>query len=230
MLIKNTIGVVALIAAALVLFGCKDKAETEEPVAVVEEYQSPIDSSVVDEIWYFFNGDVQKNLQMANTTFTSQDYESMIKGVEKAEAIMKLEGLRASGQNKADLDKSIKQMQKLADDARNQVFVPVPEYEQIFGNAQFVLGKFHLDKAREMWGEKDYFTTGKELYEATLNIENAFLWVDHKIDSTSTNVLNMSQKTASELIDDEGWVPNDVMKAFGSMDTEVNRLRGEIAT
>lgn len=231
MFVRNTILIVFLTTAAVSLVGCKDKEKAEEPIAIFEEeIESPSDSSVIDEIWYFFNGDIQKNLQLARTTFSSKDYESMIHGIEKAEAIMKLESMRAAGQNKIDIDRSIEQMGKLANDIRNEIFVPIPEYEQTFGNAQFVLGTFHLDKAREMWKKRDYFMTGRELHEASLNFENAYLWVDHKIDSTSTKALDQSLKVASELIDDAGWVPDDVVSSFNSMNNVANKLKDKVTT
>jgi len=231
MSVRNMIAVLVPITAAVVLFGCKAKTKADEPIAVAEEQvKSPSDSSVADEIWYFFNGDVQKNLQLARNTFTSKDYDSMIYGIEKAAAIMKLEAQRASGQNKIDLDNSIKKMENLANDVRAKVFVPVPEYEQAFGNAQYVLGKFHLDKAKEMWKRKDYFTTGEELNEASLNLENAHLWIGHEVDSTSMKALDQSQKVAMDLMKDVKWVPDNVVNAFESLSTEVGKLKGQIVT
>jgi hypothetical protein len=230
MSIRIITGAIILISMAIPFIGCKDKQKAEAPVAVVEErIKSPADSSVIDEIWYFFNGDIQKNMQLAHTTFASKDYDEMVRGIDKAAAIMKLESIRASGQDKTDLNRSIKQMHQLADDVRNNTFVPDPQYEQAFGNAQYVLGKFHLNKAKEMWNNKDYFNTGRELYEATLNLENAYLWMDHKIDSLSSAALGQSNKVASELMNDAGWTSDDVNNVFRSMDQEIGALRDKVA-
>jgi hypothetical protein len=226
LLVKNTISLVILLAAVIGLFGCGKRGEKEEPVTVVEEtVKSPSDSTVADEIWYFLNGDVQKNLKLAHDTFSAEDYDSMIHGIRKAAAIMKLEAVRASGQDKIDLDNSIAEMEKLASDVRKKVFVPIPEYEQAFGNAQVVLGKFHLDKAQEMWKKENYFYTGQELNEATLNLENAYLWIDHELDRDSKTEFDRAKKVAADLINDAGWAPADVENAFQSLSKAMVKLQ-----
>jgi hypothetical protein len=225
----SLITVIAIVAVSSI--GCSNWFNKKEPNTVAEEeILIPSDSSLVEEIWVYFTGDVQKNMKLAETSIANKDTGATLYSIGKATALMELEAQRASGKDREDLLSSIDKMQKLAGDIRNDKSFPGPEYQTTFAEAQLSLGRFHLAQAEYQWKHKNYYDTGKELEEAAHNLDYAFLWKDRKTDDNSNRDLSTIRHVSSQLIQNEDWDRRDVERALKLADEQVIKINRKLSS
>lgn len=217
---KAALGFLLVLSVLIVVIGAwastekaQDLPKAPEGYIVVEEDVAII---LADEHEHYF--------KKAHEAFLKKNYKTAAADIRKAVGFLKLDAAAADSEGKKALSDSVHELEKLATDMEIGKVASAKVLEQSFSRADYALAKAQHSKATESWAKKKIRETGHALRNAALHFENAAKWAGQKLEIVTVDVIKGTRIVASKLVDDAGWVQEEVGKGITAIGSEISKL------
>jgi hypothetical protein len=173
---------------------------------------------IVEELSDILQDEPNHHFSLAIEAFMKQDHALAAEEIRKGAAYLKLETLRAEDKGKEALDRSITELEGLADSLSRGEPHTLQDLTQAFGRTQQALAHHHYLKAMVLWTEQKLQLAGKELKKSVAHLERGITYVGREFLEESQDILAKTRDLAKNL-----WEKATV----GKEETEMHMKRYE---
>ena len=174
--------------------------------------------------WYPVANEPQRHFGAAVEAFAKNDFKAATVEVRKAEAYMRLEEARATGDVKKGLDSANADLEKTAQALDKGVVKAEKAMDKAFANANHALALAHRAKAAESWSRKAYDQAGYELKAAAQGLESAAAWTGTEAKAATAGATADARAIGDKLASGGVWAKDEVVKGFESLGSALNKV------
>jgi len=176
-----------------------------------------------DDIAVYPVNDVEHHFHSAHVNFQKKNMETAADEVRKAAVLLKLEELRAYGEQYKAIMASFLELRKLADDMEIGKIASAKGLEEIFARTHYALARHYYLKSSESWTERDAQNTGQALGAAAAHLKQAMSWTGHKAEGLITTVVEDACLQADHLSAGDNWFVEEVDRILETLGEEIER-------
>ena len=221
------LALLSLLAAAVTLGGTRIVAQ--QPTLPRQPTKVSIDESILAA----FVDEPCRHFEAARDQFVARQFPRTAEHLRTASAYLRLEAARADAQQRAALDASVRELQRLAVGVERNQVRSVETLQAAFAQAHYALASHHCVKSAHRCCRKSTFAdkdemirAGHDLRAATIHVERGLQWAGEDSDEETRNDLLASQLTAQALIRNEGGSQNDMQRILHRMHGKLENLTG----
>lgn len=174
--------------------------------------------------WYPLTAQPQQHFGAALEAFAKKDGKTAAVEVRKAEAYVRLEAARATGEARQGLDATRGDLEKLAQALDKGSLKTEKDLDRAFANADHALAIAHRADAAESWARKAHDRAGYELKAAAQDLDNAATWTGTQAKAAATAAAADARAVGDKLASGGVWSKDEVAKGFDSLRSALNRL------
>ncbi len=219
-------------AAAAAIESGKIRTKAELDKAIDKAIRADMDRRwLVTDVatWYPVSEEPQHHFTAAVAAYAKKDYRSAAAEIRKASSYLRLESNRASGEGKRELDRSVAQLDGLADSVEKGEVKDRHAMEKDFATANHALAVEHQAKAVESWARKDYNKAGYELKAAAHGLESAADWVGGDAKKGVSVMAADTRSLGDKLTSGAAWTRDEVANGFEALKHSLNELRLKVS-
>jgi hypothetical protein len=196
-LLLSTIGAATVSAQAFPDIPDQDTSVVEEAAWV------PSDSTVMAKVWFLFINEPQRQMKSTLVHLSKNEQDKAAATVLTTAAYLRLETLRAHGKELAELHRSIKELDKLAEEISVGKITKPEEVGKPFNDALLALARFHYGQAQRALARDDAKESGKELKATAAVLDYGFISNEGGLDADAINDLTYTRSVADSLMTGE---------------------------
>jgi hypothetical protein len=174
--------------------------------------------------WYPVSEEPQRHFTDAVAAYGRKDYRGAAIDIHKATSYLRLEAYASSGEARQELERSIAQLDKLADSVAKGVLKDERSMAWTFARASRALALDHRSMAAESWAHKEYDKAGYELKAAAHGLESAAGWVSGEAKTGASATVADTRALGDKLAAGAAWTRDEVAKGFDSLGNGINAL------
>lgn len=174
--------------------------------------------------WYPVIEEPQRHFTAAAEAFAKKDYKAAAIEVRKAEAYLRLESARATGDAKKSLDTANAGLEKTAQALDKGAVKTEKNLDKSFASADHALALAHRAKAAESWARKAYDNAGYELKASAQSLESAATWAGAESKAAASTATADARAVGDKLASGGVWAKDEVTKGFDSLRSAINKL------
>ena len=174
--------------------------------------------------WYSVTDKPQQHFLAAMDAFVQKNYQKAADEVRKAEAYVRLNAARASGQAKAGLNAANVELEKTAQALDQGTLQSEQDLAKVFAQTNHALALAHRTQAAESWAQKAYEKAGYELKAAAHGLESAATWVGTEAKSAASTTVKAVHTLGDKLVSGGVWAKEEVAESFESLSQELAKL------
>jgi uncharacterized membrane protein len=174
--------------------------------------------------WYPVAEEPQRHFLAASDAFARQDFKAAAVEVRKAEAYMRLESARATGDVKTELDTANAELEQTAQALDKGNIKTKQDLDQVFAKANHALALAYRAKAAESWARKAYDDTGYELKAAAQRLESAAAWTGTEAKSATAAAVTDIRAVGDKLASGGVWAKEEIAKGFLALGNALDKL------
>jgi hypothetical protein len=172
---------------------------------------------------------IEQTFQKAKQNYLDKNMDSAAQQIQKSASFMKAQTEKASDKGEEGLNKSAKELEKLADDVKKGAVTSVKRMEETFARAYVALALDSNIKSTESWARKEKEKAGDALDSATTYLERSFAWAGQKIETSTKEALKKSQELSLKLKKKGSVVVEDVGKGLKEAGNEIEKFGKKIS-
>ena len=174
--------------------------------------------------WYPVIEEPQRHFTAAAEAFAKKDYKAAAIEVRKAEAYLRLESARATGDARKSLDTATAGLEKAAQALDKGAVKTEKNLDKSFASADHALALAHRAKAAESWARKAYDNAGYELKASAQSLESAATWAGAESKAEASMATADARAVGDKLASGGVWAKDEVTKGFDSLRSAINKL------
>lgn len=174
--------------------------------------------------WYPVIEEPQRHFTAAAEAFAKKDYKTAATEVRKAEAYLRLESARATGDAKKGLDTATAGLEKTAQALDKGAVKTEKDLDKSFASADHALALAHRAKAAESWARKAYDNAGYELKASAQSLDSAAVWAGAESKAAASTATADARTIGDKLASGGVWAKVEVTKGFDSLRSSINKL------
>jgi len=174
--------------------------------------------------WYPVIEEPQRHFTAAAEAFAKKDYKTAATEVRKAEAYLRLESARATGDARKGLDTATAGLEKTAQALDKGAVKTEKDLDKSFASADHALALAHRAKAAESWARKAYDNAGYELKASAQSLESAAVWAGAESKAAASTATADARTIGDKLASGGVWAKDEVTKGFDSLRSSINKL------
>jgi hypothetical protein len=191
----------------------------EEPAWV------PSDSTVMDEVWFFFVEEPQEQMKSTIQHLTDKEQEEASHTVLTTAAYLRLETVRARGKELSELQSAIGELDKLAEEIDIGKVTKPDQVAKPFDDALLALARFHYGQAQRALARVDRREFGKELKATAIMLDYGLNRNEGGLDDAQIADLTQAQSAADSLMASSDARPeNSYTGIMRRLKTDINLL------
>jgi hypothetical protein len=168
------------------------------------------------------------DFHVAYDSFSKGDMKTAASEIRKGARFLKLAAARSSGKVRTDLVTSYRGLRKQADDIEGGKANSPAQLKQAFAQAHFALAEYYQKRLEKSWLAKDTERAGHDLHAATRNLEQVLAWGGQEAERTFSSVIKHAYAISKKLIEDTGWISEEVEKGIKDIGAQIAALRKKI--
>jgi len=174
------------------------------------------------------------HFERARDSFLARDGRTTAKELRIAAAFLKFEAVRSTPQGRANLETSIRELDRLAVSVQGNRVKSVKVLKQAFARAHFALAGHHcVQSARRcchpatFQNKREMARTGYDLKAATIHLRRGLIWSGNDLDPKTQKMLDAAQLSAGKLINNRPQgSQNRVIRSIHSVHRKLEALTG----
>ncbi len=175
--------------------------------------------------------DTCHHFEAARDQFIKRQYPKTAEHLRTASANLRLEAARASHQERAVLNASVRELQAIAVAVERDQIRSVEALEQTFARAHFALASHHCVESAHrccqpatLVDKDEMIRAGRDLRAAAIHVERGLRWTGDDSDEETKKALRASQLAAENLIRQESGPQNDAQRVIHRLHTKLEAL------
>jgi hypothetical protein len=235
---RRILSLPAVIAAffALVAIGScgQKKTETNRPPSeqgaslqsskevAAEPGKVPPGKVIVDvDVLTCFADEPDYHYGLARTAFLNKDYDKAYDEIVKGAAFVRLESMRASGDEERMLDDAATSLSELADAVKGRTITSVSKLDETFSHAEQALAYHHEMRAEQYWSEDNAKGAGQDLKAASMHLENSMKYGGEKTETDTRDVIKNANDVGDKLVAGTALAADKVGKGMQALGAKI---------
>ncbi len=166
----------------------------------------------------------EKYFKAATEDYVKKEYKKAGDEVRKASAIVKQKAQNASADTKASLEKSGKDLDRLADNLEKDTVKSEREMKDAFARTDSGLAKYYHEAASESYAKKEYKKAGAELKASAEHLKSGMSWAGHKVEKGTESVLQESRNLGDKMITGTKTAAGKEEKGMAALGDEIKKF------
>lgn len=163
-------------------------------------------------------------MENAKRQFHDKNFGASASDLRSAAAMLRIEAKRTSQADKATLETSAKDLEKLANNVQDQKVKSEMDLDRGLAEASQAKAAHHHLLAAKEWAAKEYRRAGHDLKAAADATERSAEWSGGELSRGGKDIIAGAREVSGKLIAGTGWATAEVGKAIDSLGTEVQKL------
>jgi hypothetical protein len=226
---------VAAVAAFLVFGSCSQEKKAGTPAsqapkrAATPETTARMDSPevvpgkvIVDlGILQSFVDEPDHHFGLARKAFEEKDYATASKELVKCAGFVKLESMRAHGEDLGILKDAVDRLAALADEVKTGDVHSVQKLDDAYAHAELALAHHHQLLAVEAWNAQHPSEAGQDLKAASMHLENSLKYADKKTETDAKDAIDDANDLGEKLVAGTAIAADKVGKGMQNLGAKI---------
>ncbi len=156
---------------------------------------------VDEEILVGFVDEPNHHFGLARKTFMTKDYATASAELLKCAGFVKLEAMRASGEDRRMLEDAVIRLAELAEAIKGGTIDSVEKLDSVYARAELALAFHHEVKAQEFWKAEELKSSGQDLKAASMHLENSMKYAGEKTETDTKAVIKDANDLGQKLVE-----------------------------
>jgi len=157
----------------------------------------------------------------SDAAFAKGDRKAAAQDMQKAAAVLRTWATRFPKEDKANVDASAAEIDKLA---KNISKADNKQLRMTFAGADLAIGRYHQRLASQAWAKKDSRVTGMNLMGAAMQVQNGATWMGFKATPQQISDTRSAGMLGQKMARGEKANPAEVDKAMKLIGSEIGGL------
>ena len=219
---------VALLTAVASASALSAQSKPTSTAAARMRTDSIVPIAVFEEDLVYFVREPVEHLISARALLERGERTNAAQEVAAAAAYVRLEAGTATGVNRADLQESARDLDRIAAQIRSRNVHSARELDGALRRTEQALGRHHLERAVRAWERKETAKAGHELRGATEYTSRLARAGGKDVERGTADVIRAARLVSGKLIEGTGWATDEVGKAFSGLGRELDRLGADV--
>jgi hypothetical protein len=194
----------------------------QESAAATQAPSVTVGKVLVDEeILTGFVDEPNHHFGLARKAFVAKDYATASAELLTCAGFVKLESMRASGDDQRMLADAVIRLAELADAIKAGRMAAVEKLDSAYAHAELALAYHHEVKAQEFWRAEDSKSAGRDLKAASKHLENSMKYADEKTEADAKAVIDDANDLGQKLIEGTALAADKVGKGMQDLGVKI---------
>jgi len=226
---------IVAVAAFLAIGGCSQEKKTGTPETSAAQQPparptaAPADSPrvvpgkvIVDlGILQSFVDEPDHHFGLARKAFEEKDYATASKELLKCAGFVKLESMRAHGEDLRMLEDAVERFGELAAAVKTGDVESVQKLDDAYMHAELALAHHHQLLAVAAWNAQHPSEAGQDLKAASIHLENSLKYADKKTETDAKDAIDDANDLGDKLIAGTAIAADKVGKGMQSLGAKI---------
>jgi len=176
---------------------------------------------VDEEILAGFVDEPNHHFGLARKAFAAKDFATSSAELYKCAGFVKLEAMRASGEDRRMLEDAVIRLAELADAIKTGRMSAVDKLDSAYANAELALAFHHEMKAQEFWKAEDRKSAGQDLKAASMHLENSMKYAGEKAGADTKAVIDDANDLGQKLVEGTALAADKVGKGMQDLGAKI---------
>lgn len=172
---------------------------------------------------------LEQTFQKAKAKYVEKNMAAASAEIKKSAAFMKEQSAKASGQGKAALAESARELDLLAYEVKKGAVKSTRKMEDAFARAYLALAKEEHVKSSRSWTEKQAEKAGEGLEKAGVYLERSFSWAGQKAEAGTREIMQKSKDLSLKMKEKGRAVTEDIGKGLTETGNEIEKFGRKIS-
>lgn len=197
-------------------------APTQESTAEAQAPSVTPGKVLVDaEILVGFVDEPNHHFGLARKAFVEKDYATASAELLKCAGFVKVESMRASGDDRRMLEDAVIRLAELADAIKGGRMAAVEKLDSAYAHAELALAFHHEVKAQEFWKAQDRKSAGQDLKAASMHLENSMKYAGEKTETDTKAVIKDANDLGQKLVEGTAIAADKAGKAMQDLGAKI---------
>lgn len=207
--------------------GTAESSSGQEPSAqesaAVEQTSSVTPGKVLvdEEILTGFVDEPNHHFGLARNAFVKKDYATASAELVKCAGFVKVEAMRASGEDRRMLEDAVIRLAELADAIKGGRMAAVEKLDSAYSNAELALAFHHEVKAQEFWKAENHKSAGQDLKAASMHLDNSMKYAGEKAGADTKAVIDDANDLGKKLVEGTALAADKVGKGMQDLGAKI---------
>jgi hypothetical protein len=193
----------------------------EAAVAAQTPSVTPGKVLVEEEILVGFVDEPNHHFGLARKAFLAKDYATASAELLKCAGFVKVETMRASGEDRRMLENAVIRLAELAEAIKGGTIDSVEKLDSAYAHAELALAFHHEVKAQEFWKAKNHKSAGQDLKAASRHLENSMKYAGEKTETDAKAIIKDANDLGQKLVEGTAIAADKAGKAMQDLGAKI---------